>query len=517
MFANIPSITPVARLGRATATLLTSPGGPVVLLVKQPGADEALPGVAPGMATLGAMVPHTPLQMLLFHEAAGHPAGTRWLNQPQPLVLVMTSANPGGEPLVIDNDEAVRRLGSIADALLVHDRAILIRCDDSVAAADLKGAPVFIRRARGYTPASIRLAEDGPPVLAAGAYLKNTICVTRGAEAFLSQHIGSLDNAATCLAMEEAVGHLLDVLAIEPVAVAHDLHPDVYSTRFAAQFAAQREIPLIGVQHHHAHIAAVMAEHGIARPVLGIALDGVGLGDDGGIWGGELLLVDQARSTRVGHLRELPLPGGDRAAREPWRLGAGVLHLLGRADEIERRFEQPAAAMVRQMLQQGLNAPMTSSMGRWFDAAAALLGVCAVQTFEGQAPMLLEGLASAHGGVRPMAEGFQLGADGVLDLLPLARALLDARSPGYGAAHFHSTLVDALATWAAAAACRAGIGTIALGGGCFLNAILSTGLRARLAADGFEVIEARQAPANDGGLALGQAFVARCALSSQTH
>ncbi|MGB3426794.1 MAG: carbamoyltransferase HypF, partial [Burkholderiaceae bacterium] len=301
MFANIPSITPVARLGRATATLLTSPGGPVVLLVKQPGADEALPGVAPGMATLGAMVPHTPLQMLLFHEAAGHPAGTRWLNQPQPLVLVMTSANPGGEPLVIDNDEAVRRLGSIADALLVHDRAILIRCDDSVAAADLKGAPVFIRRARGYTPASIRLAEDGPPVLAAGAYLKNTICVTRGAEAFLSQHIGSLDNAATCLAMEEAVGHLLDVLAIEPVAVAHDLHPDVYSTRFAAQFAAQREIPLIGVQHHHAHIAAVMAEHGIARPVLGIALDGVGLGDDGGIWGGELLLVDQARSTRVGH------------------------------------------------------------------------------------------------------------------------------------------------------------------------------------------------------------------------
>ncbi|MGZ9030756.1 MAG: carbamoyltransferase HypF, partial [Burkholderiaceae bacterium] len=226
MFANIPSITPVARLGRATATLLTSPGRPVVLLVKQPGADQALRGVAPGMATLGAMVPHTPLQMLLFHEAAGRPAGTRWLNEAQLFALVMTSANPGGEPLVIDNDEAVRRLGPIADALLVHDRAILVRCDDSVAVADLKGAPAFVRRARGYTPASIGLGEGGPPVLAVGAYLKNTVCATRGAEAFLSQHIGSLDNAATCVALEEAVDHLLDVLAIEPAAVAHDLHPD---------------------------------------------------------------------------------------------------------------------------------------------------------------------------------------------------------------------------------------------------------------------------------------------------
>ena len=516
MFANIPSITPVARLGRATATLLTSPGRPVVLLVKQPGADEWLPGVAPGMATLGTMVPHTPLQMLLFHEAAGRPAGLRWLGEAQPLALVMTSANPGGEPLVIDNDEAVRRLGSIADALLVHDRAILIRCDDSVAAADLKGAPVFIRRARGYTPASIPLAEDGPPVLAVGGYLKNTICVTRGAEAFLSQHVGSLDNAATCAAMEEAVDHLLDVLEIEPVAVAHDLHPDFYSTRFAAEFAARRDIPLIGVQHHHAHIAAVMAEHGVARPVLGVALDGVGLGDDGGTWGGELLLVDHANSTRTGHLRELPLPGGDRAAREPWRLAAGVLHLLGRADEIEQRFQQPAAAMVRQMLQQRLNTPMTSSMGRWFDAAAGLLRVRAVQSFEGQAPMLLEGLAAAHGAVRPLADGFRLDDHGVLDLLPLAEALLEARSPGYGAALFHSTLVDALATWAAAAACRSGVGTVALGGGCFLNAILSAGLRARLGADGFEVIEARQAPANDGGLALGQAFVACRALSGRS-
>ena len=517
MFANLASIAPLARVTAHAAALLATPERPIVLLDKQPGCDEALAGVAPGMATLGVMVPHTPLQVLLFHEAAGRPAGTGWLGEPQPLALVMTSANPGGEPLVIDNAEAVRRLGSIADALLVHDRDILVRCDDSVARAEPDGAPAFIRRARGYTPASIHLATDGPPVLAVGAYLKNTACATRGDEAFLSQHIGSLDNAATCVALEEAVEHLLSVLAIEPMAVAHDLHPDFHSTRFAAGLAAQRGIPLIGVQHHHAHVAAVIAEHRIDRPVLGIALDGVGLGDDGSAWGGELLHVDGARSMRVGHLRELPLPGGDRAAREPWRLGAAVLHLLGRGDEIERRFDRRGAPLVRQMLQQHLNTPMTSSMGRWFDAAAALLGVRHVQSFEGQAPMLLEGLAAGHGAVRPLADGFRVDPNGVLDLLPLAPALLEARCAGYGAALFHATLIDAVAAWAAAAACRAGTGTIAFGGGCFLNAILSTGLRARLAADGFDVIEARQAPANDGGLALGQAWVARHALAARTN
>jgi len=517
MFANLESIAPLARVTAQAAALLATPERPIVLLDKQPGCDAALPGVAPGMATLGVMVPHTPMQVLLFHEVAGRPAGTGWLGAPQPLALVMTSANPGGEPLVIDNGEAVRRLGPIADALLVHDRDILIRCDDSVARAEANGTPAFIRRARGYTPASIRLAGDGPPVLAVGAYLKNTACATRGDEAFLSQHIGSLDNAATCVALEEAVDHLLDVLAIEPVAVAHDLHPDFHSTRFAARLAGQRGIPLIGVQHHHAHIAAVMAEHRIEHPVLGIALDGVGLGDAGGAWGGELLLVDGGRSTRAGHLRELPLPGGDRAAREPWRLGAAVLHLLGRGDEIERRFDRPGAPLVRQMLQQRLNTPLTSSMGRWFDAAAALLGVRERQSFEGQAPMLLEGLASGHGTVRPLADGFRVDADGTLDLLPLAQALLDARGAGYGAALFHATLIDALAAWAASAACRAGVGTIAFGGGCFLNAILSSGLRTRLAADGFDVIEARQAPANDGGLALGQAWVARHALAARTN
>jgi hydrogenase maturation protein HypF len=252
-----------------------------------------------------------------------------------------------------------------------------------------------------------------------------------------------------------------------------------------------------------------MAEHCIERPVLGIALDGTGLGDDGGLWGGELLLVDAPTSVRVGHLRKLPLPGGDRAAREPWRMAAAVLHLLGRDDDIERRFAQPAAPLVRQMLQQRLNTPLTSSMGRWFDAAAGLLGVRALQSFEGQAPMLLEGLAARHGSAPPLAGGYRLTADDVLDLLPLAEALLGVDDPARGAALFHATLIEALAAWATAAAHKASVSTIAFGGGCFLNAIVSRGLRDRLVGAGFDVIEARQAPANDGGLALGQACVAR--------
>jgi hydrogenase maturation protein HypF len=252
--------------------------------------------------------------------------------------------------------------------------------------------------------------------------------------------------------------------------------------------------------------------------VLGIALDGVGLGDDGGNWGGELLLIEPPNSVRIGHLRELPLPGGDRAAREPWRMAAAALHLLARSDEIERRFpRQPAAPLVRQMLQQRLNAPLTSSMGRWFDAASALLGVREQQSFEGQAPMLLEGLAARHGPVAPLADGYRLASDGVLDLLPLARALLAVDDAALGAALFHATLVEALAAWAIEAARKANVASIAFGGGCFLNAILSAGLRRRLEGAGFEVMAPRQAPANDGGIALGQACVARHVIASTLH
>jgi hydrogenase maturation protein HypF len=507
MVAGVASAAPFAVVDAEERQLLEARERPIVLLRKRAGCDAALPGVAPGLAWIGAMLPYTPLQFLLFHEAVGRPAGLYWLGSSQPLALVMTSANPGGEPLVTGEQEAFRRLAGIADAFLVHDREIVVRCDDSVVRSE-RGAPAFIRRARGFTPAPIRLAEAGPAVLATGAFLKNAVCITRGDEAFLSQHVGDLDNAPTCRALEETATQLMRVLDVDPEIVAHDLHPDFHSTSFAIAFAHERGIPAIGVQHHQAHIAAVVAEHGVSEPVLGLALDGVGLGTDRGVWGGELLSVHAGEMARLGHLRRLPLPGGDRAAREPWRMAAAALHTLGRGDEIARRFDGPGAATIARMLDRGVNAPPTSSAGRWFDAAAGLLGVRAVSAFEGQAPMLLEGLAERHGAVAPLAGGWAIGEDGVLDLLPLAAALADLDDAGYGAALFHATLVAALSEWVDGTARRNGVATVALGGGCFMNRIVATGLRKRLEQRGLTVLEARQAPPNDGGLALGQAAVA---------
>jgi hydrogenase maturation protein HypF len=507
MAANVASLEPLAQVDDNARQLLESRERPIVLCPKRPGCDEALAGVANGVSALGAMLPYTPIQWLLFFEASGAGGGTAWMAQPQELLLVMTSANPGGEPLVTGNDEAVRRLAGIADAYLVHDRDIAARCDDSLVRATAEG-PAFVRRARGYTPRAIGLPRQGPSVLATGAWLKNTVCVTRGAEAFLSPHIGDLDNGPTCEALDEAVAHLLAILEVEPAACAHDLHPDFYSSRFAARLAAERGVPAFAIQHHHAHIAAVCAEHGHTGPVLGLALDGVGLGTDGKAWGGELLRVDGARFSRLGHLGELRLPGGDRAAREPWRVAASVLHALGRAGEIPARFATPGAAIVKEMLERGTNTPSTTSAGRWFDAAAALLGVRTVTAFEGQAAMQLEALAAAHGPVAADRTLWRIDGVATLDLLPLAERLAGEKQAAFGAALFHATLVQGLAAWVLEAAAREGLSTVALGGGCFVNAILSEGLRRELRAGGLEVLEARQAPANDGGIALGQAWAA---------
>ena len=548
MAANVSSLSELAEVD-AARDLLTSVQAPIVLVPKRALCDTQWAGIAPSLGELGVMLPTTPLHWLLFHEAAGRPAGSAWLQQAQPLLLVMTSANPGGEPLVIDNLEAVARLGGIADAFVMHDREILVRCDDSVlrvrslastcAAADEPPAdaraargvtsdagPVllpadslggaFIRRARGYTPAPIALPAGGTSVLAVGGYLKNTACLTRGAEAFLSQHIGDLDNATSCVALEYAVAHLQAVLEMQPQAVAHDLHPDFFSTQLALRVAGELGVPAIGVQHHHAHIAAVTAEHGITTPVLGLALDGVGHGEDdafdtGVVWGGELLRVDASLRSgyaRLGHLRPLPLAGGDRAAREPWRMAASVLHLLGRNHEIATRFAAHAGApMVADMLARQLRAPLTTSAGRWFDAAAGLLGLREVMAFEGQAAMLLEAAACAHGPVAADAALYTIDG-GVLDLLPLAARLLELNDAGRGAALFHATLAAALADWVQQAAAATGISTVAFGGGVFINSILSAALARRLQAQGITVLQACQAPANDGGLALGQAWAA---------
>jgi hydrogenase maturation protein HypF len=505
MLANASSAASFVQMGVGEPGLLTLPERPAILLKKRACCDTSLPGVAPGLSWLGVMLPYTPLQYLLFHEAAGRPTGTFWLETSHELALVMTSANPGGEPLVIGNDEALLRLSGIADAYLLHDREIVTRCDDSVARI-APGGLQFIRRARGYTPRAIKLPRSGPPVLAVGGWFKNTVCVTRGDEAFVSQHIGDLDNAAACGFFEESVEQLLKLLEVEPAIVVHDLHPDFHSTRFAADFARERSLPLLGVQHHHAHAAAVLAEHGVQAPVIALALDGVGLGTDGGAWGGELLRVDGKKFERLGHLAPLALPGGDRAAREPWRMAAAVLHQLGRGDEIVARFAgQQAAATVAQMLEQGVNCPQTSSLGRLFDAAAGLLGVKPVMAFEGQAAMLLEGLAEHYGDILPFDHGWRI-ENGRLDLLPLFAVLADEKNAERGAAIFHATLIAALTDWAHAVAPASS--TVVGSGGCFLNQILARGMRSRLGGHGLRLIEARRLPPNDGGLALGQAWIA---------
>lgn len=535
LFANSASVSGVVSLADWERILLEASERPIVLLRKEQAADASFSGCAPGLAWLGAMLPATPLHYLLFHEAAARPSGLAWLEEPQSLVLVCTSANPGGEPLVVGNREAMARLAGLADGYLLHDRDIVVRCDDSVVRSvpEDQGAEngrfqagklpagagfSFVRRARGYTPRAIRLPHSGPSVLALGGWYKNTICVTRGDQAFLSQHIGDLDNRATCLYLEETVEHLLGILDVTPDVVAHDLHPDFHSSRYAVSFAAGRGIPAFPVQHHHAHVAAVLAERGHAGPALGVALDGVGLGADGQAWGGELLRLEGAGCTRLGRLAPLRLPGGDRAAREPWRMAAAALYRLGRGDEIPGRFpRQPASAMMTRMLDGGINCPESSSMGRLFDAAAGLLGVREVAAFEGQAAMLLEGLAERESWPAPLSGGWRL-SDGVLDFARLLAAMADSRgNPARAAALFHATVVAGLGDWILTAARQESLDVVALGGGCFLNRLLGARLPSLLGEAGLRVLTGRQAPANDGGLALGQAWLAMGSHHRQAH
>ncbi len=516
MAANIASLAPWTRCDEEQRRLLESAAHPIVLLEKDTECDTALAGVAPDVAHLGAMLPYTPLHYLLFHQAAGRPAGTAWLRQPQTLLLVCTSANVGGEPLVTDNREAFDRLRGMADCFVVHDRDIAQRCDDSVMQVADDG-PLFMRRARGFVPQSITLPHAGPAVLALGGDLKNTICLTRGDQAYVSQHNGDLDNGAACRVLEETLARWLTALDIAPQCVAHDLHPDFFSSRLARRFAAERNLPCVAVQHHHAHIAAVTAEQGLVGPVLGIALDGFGLGDDGSPWGGELLRVEGAQYRRIGQLLPLALPGGDRAAREPWRMAAAALHALGRDDEIRRRFPYPGVEIVMEMLDKKLNAPLTGSAGRWFDAVAGLLGIAEPSSYEGQAAMRLEALALRHGPVTPDKDDYRLEPDGVLNLLPLIDRLAREHDAAYGAALFHATLAAALGEWVRSAAESESLRDVVVNGGCLMNGVLRQALSAELRAAGLNVHMARCVPPNDGGLSLGQAWVAMIATTASHH
>jgi hydrogenase maturation protein HypF len=496
MVANVASARRLAELGAEELALLTSTRRPIVVARRR--GDGLAPDIAPHLAWLGIMLPSTPLHYLLFHELAGRPEDIGWLQEPQPTALVMTSANPGGEPLIIDDGEARTRLSAIADLVVTHDRAILVRVDDSVARV-VAGAGTFVRRARGWVPQPVRLACEVPQVVAFGAFLKDTLCLTRGNQAFLSQHLGDLDDPATFAFLEETLEHLTRTLDVRPVAVAHDLHPDFLSTRKALALG----LPAFAVQHHHAHVAAVMAEHRRLAPTVGLALDGFGLGADGGCWGGELLRVDGSGFTRLGHLRELRQPGGDIAARQPWRMAAAALHALGRVDEISVRLGRHGASRTFiELLDRGLHAPPTSSCGRLFDAACGLLEVCPNATFEGEAPMRLESLVR-----RPeVLPGTWRIEKGVLDVLPLLDALI-GRPAANGADIFHGTLAAALVDWAVPAA-RADGAIVALGGGCILNRTLTELLVEGFTRQGIAVLLPREAPANDGGLSLGQAWVA---------
>ncbi|PWV64726.1 carbamoyltransferase HypF [Plasticicumulans acidivorans] len=502
--ANAASFAGLVELDVASQQLLEAPSRPIVLCRQRAGVELA--GIAPGLDRLGCLLPAAPLHWLLFHEAAGRPAGMAWTTQPQPLLLVCTSANASGEPLPIDDAEAVTALAGIADAVLGSDRAILARCDDSVVLAH-GGGFSCVRRARGWAPQPLRLPRAGPATLAFGADLKNSIGISRGDRAWLSQHIGDLGSVAARRAQWQALEHLLAVLDVQPARVVCDRHPDFASSRAAAEFAAAHGLPVYAVQHHHAHIAAVLAEHGHDGPALGLALDGFGLGDDGAAWGGELLRVEGVHCQRLGHLRPLPLPGGDAAAREPWRMAAAALHVLGRTDEIAVRFAaQPAARTVAALLARGVHCPPSSSAGRLFDAAAGLLGVCATMSYEGEAAIRLEAAARRHGAAAALAGGWTH-AGGVLDLRPLLAWLCARQDVAHAAAVFHATLVAALAEWIEWAVQTSGIRCVAVAGGVCLNRVLLDALHASLETRGLRLLQARELPPNDGGLAFGQLWL----------
>jgi hydrogenase maturation protein HypF len=497
MVANTASLDLIAEPTHAERSLLGHTARPIVLVRARPG---LAPSIAPGLGRIGVMLPCAPLQHLLFHALADRRETGGDRAAAQPVALVATSANRGGEPLAID-DEAMA-LADIADLIVTHDRPILARTDDSVMAI-IDGAPAFIRRARGFTPEPIDLGEDGPAVLAVGALLKTTVCATRGREAFLSQHIGDLGSAAAARWHADTACRLLDDLGVRPALVACDLHPDFASSRFAESLG----LPVLRVQHHAAHLAAVAAEQALAGPLLGLALDGHGLGDDGRAWGGELMRREGAAWRRIGGLMPWPAPGGDRSARDPWRMGVAVLSVLGRGHEASARFpDVPLAGPLAQRLAADPDGPATSSLGRLFDAAAALLGLCLRQSHEGQAAMALEAVA---GPPQPLLGGWRL-EGGVLDFRPLMASLLrPALSPRDGAALFHGTVVQGLVALVAAAAQASGIDQVVLSGGCLINRTLAEGVAHGLRRRGLEPWLPRRAPAGDGGLALGQAALAR--------
>ncbi|MFI9259461.1 carbamoyltransferase HypF [Streptomyces sioyaensis] len=520
MARQLSDIGHLVRLRDEERALLTGPVRPIVLLRRAPhpapppDAPALSAAVAPGSPDLGVMLPYTPLHHLLL-GLPGDPPGPR--------LLVMTSGNIAGEPIVTDDDEAVARLAQLADAWLLHDRPIHIPCDDSVVRIS-DGEPLFVRRSRGYAPFPVPLPVPVRPALAAGGDLKNVLCLAEGRRAWLSAHIGDMDDLATQLAFEKAEAHLETVTGVRPQLLAADRHPGYRSGRWAERHTDGRA--LVRVQHHHAHIAAAMAEHGLGdrQPVIGVAFDGTGYGDDHAVWGGEILLADYDGYRRFGQLAYVPLPGGDTTVRRPYRMALAHLRAAG----LDWAADLPPVAacppeerpLLARQLERHLNCVPTSSMGRLFDAVSSLAGVCHRAGYEAQAAVALEAAALTadedHGPgytfALHTAPTGQAGADTVADPAPVLTAIVkDLRAgtaPALIAARFHTAVADLVRRCCALARERAGLTTVALTGGVFANTLLAEATARLLRQDGFTVLRHRRVPPNDGGLALGQIVVA---------
>ncbi len=518
MVRDLDAARGLCVLTRPEEELLLTVSRPIVLALARAECGIA-PSVAPGIPWLGVYLPYAPLQHLLFADARVR-------------ALVMTSANLSEEPIAIDNDEALARLGKVADAFLMHDREILQRCDDSVMAL-VDGAPQLLRRARGFVPLAVplpgNLGKDGtPPLLAVGGHLKNVFALARGRFAYQSQHLGDLENVTGLDFFRESLAHLMRTFEIEPETVVHDLHPGYLSTSWAKEWAGERGLPVIAVQHHHAHIAACMAEHGIEGPVIGLSLDGTGYGSDGRIWGGEVLVSRLDGFERFAHLDYVPMPGGEAAIREPWRMALGHLHaadfdiaspeVLGLLN-----VKQQDAHVIGRMIERGLNTPLTSSLGRLFDAVAAVVLGRGEVDYEAQAAIELEGLAVDEPDV--LDGGYELemlGGDWRahepvrISAAPLWRELLRDLRSGVGkpriAARFHAGVAGAFVRAVVLAREATGIRQVALSGGCMHNRRLARLLREGLEEEGFQVFQHVQVSPGDGGLSYGQAVVAAAML-----
>ncbi|MGH3774485.1 MAG: carbamoyltransferase HypF [Pseudonocardiaceae bacterium] len=464
---------------------------PVVLLPRRPEAPVA-PAVAPGNRSLGLMLPYTPLHHLLLRATAAP--------------IVLTSGNISDEPIAYRDDDARRRLTGIADAFLTHDRAIHMRTDDSVVRV-FRGAELPVRRSRGYAPEPLTLARPVPrPILGCGAELKNTFCLARGRHAFVSHHIGDLENYETLRSFTEGITHFGRLFDVVPEVVAHDLHPEYLSTKYALE---RPDVELVGVQHHHAHIASCLADNGDAGPVVGVAFDGLGYGTDGTLWGGEFLLADLTGFQRLAHLVPVPMPGGAMAIRQPWRMAAAYLGSEAPEELVRRNAQQWDAVLA--MAGRGVNAPLTSSAGRLFDAVAAILGVRDSINYEGQAAVELEQRADlTEKGSYPaeVTEGPALHLHGA-DLVRAVVADLRAGVPREViATRFHHGVADAIVRVCLMLREATGVGAAALSGGVFQNVLLLERTVAGLERAGFRVLTHSRVPPNDGGISLGQVAIA---------